>query len=326
MSICIIENKSELGAGTRGASLCAEAIRMSALTGGSDFFQLHQVKTLTVPQDDLYKETRHPFAKRIDGIKKVYELVSEEVSKTLLDQQFPIIISGDHSSAGGTLAGIKKAYPGSKLGVVWIDAHADMHSPYTTPSGNVHGMPLAAALGWDNQEAKQNEVDFETQQLWNELKWVGTNQPKISAEDLLFVGVRDTEQPEALLIEQNAISNYKVDEIRSAGASRMAGRALEEKFADCNMIYLSLDVDGMDCEATSYGTGTPVKNGLFKEEVMEFIRVILESGKVCAFELVEVNPLLDDKGNKMAEIALEILEFTEAIVSEMKNPVLAQAE
>ncbi|MDW3212038.1 MAG: arginase [Reichenbachiella sp.] len=323
MSICIIENKSELGAGTRGASLCVDAIRMSALAGGSDFFQRHQVNTLIVPQDDLYKETRHPFAKRIDGIKKVYEMVSREVSKNLLDQQLPIIISGDHSSAGGTLAGIKKAYPDSRLGVVWIDAHADMHSPYTTPSGNVHGMPLAAALGWDNKEAKCNEVDTETQQLWDELKSVGTSQPKVSPENLLFVGVRDTERAEDLLIKQRGVTNYKVDEIRTRGASVMARRALEEKFADCDMIYLSLDVDGMDCEATSYGTGTPVKNGLLKEEVKEFIQVILESGKVCAFELVEVNPLLDDKGNKMAEIALEILEFAESILTKLKKPVLA---
>ena len=324
MKICIIENRSELGAGTRGSSLSVDAIRSSALTTGSNFFIDHEVKSLTISQEELYKEVQHKFAKRINGIQEVYNVVAKEVSQTLVvDQKFPLVISGDHSSAGGTLAGIKNAYPDSKLGVIWIDAHADMHSPFTTPSGNVHGMPLAAALGWDNLDKQCNDVDHETKRLWNDLKSTGGKSPKFDANDLLFVGVRDTEMAEDYLIEKHQISNFKVDEIRSQGARKMAQRALVEKFSMCDKIYISLDVDGMDCEATSYGTGTPVKNGLLKEEVKDFIEVILESGKVCAFELVEVNPLLDNKGNLMAEIALEILEFTESILLKTKNKVLA---
>lgn len=129
------------------------------------------------------------------------ERVSDEVSSTLAKGEFPIVLAGDHSTAAGTIAGIKAMYPKSKLGVIWIDAHADLHSPYTTPSGNMHGMPLAMALDEDNLEAKVNKLDQETINYWYQLKNVGKIAPKISYRDLVLISARDMERPEAALLK-----------------------------------------------------------------------------------------------------------------------------
>lgn len=223
------------------------------------------------------------------------------------ENEFPLVISGDHSSALGTLGGIKAAYPDKRVGAVWIDAHADLHSPYTSPSGNIHGMPLAAALNDDNLDCKINEVTGETDKYWEALKNIGNPGAKIIAEDLVFFGVRDTEMPEDQQIEKLGIKNYKVAEVRHRGLKATVNEAID-KLKDCDMIYVSFDVDSMDCDLISYGTGTPVAKGFDQYEVMAIINQLIGTKKVICLEFVEVNPLLDTKGNKMAETAFEVLD------------------
>ena len=128
-----------------------------------------------------------------------------------------MVLSGDHSSALGTISGIKKAYPDKRLGVVWIDAHADIHTPYTSPSGNIHGMPLAAALNDDNLDRKINDINLETRQYWDLMKNIGVEGQKIKHEDIVYFGVRDTEEPEEFALEKNNIKNYTVSEMRFRG-------------------------------------------------------------------------------------------------------------
>ena len=136
IDIKILENRSEIGAGTRGAGLGIDAIKTAALKRGSKFFRGIKRKKIKTENALLYSEVANPFAKYIDGILRVYLKVCAEIENTMKKEDFfPIILSGDHSSAGGTIAGIKLAYPEKRLGVIWIDAHADIHSPYTTPSG-----------------------------------------------------------------------------------------------------------------------------------------------------------------------------------------------
>src|SRR5204863_2735786 len=110
--------------------------------------------------------------------------------------------SGDHGTSGGTITGIKMAKPNSKLGVIWIDAHADLHTPYTTPSGNMHGMPLAAAIGEDNEDCKVHDLDEKTMKQWEQLKNFGKISPKILPEDIVFISLRDYEKEEKHLIEK----------------------------------------------------------------------------------------------------------------------------
>src|ERR1043166_4212794 len=194
-NIKLIEVKSEIGAGTRGASLGPDAIKIAALDFGSSYFKKH--KSVEVPNENrlLLEPVVHDYAKRIKGILNLCERVAKEVSKSLADgKTFPIVLAGDHSSAIGTLAGIKMAYPDKRIGVIWIDAHADMHSPYTTPSGNMHGMPMAVSLGEDNMSQKSNNIDEATADFWNQLKNIGGLQPKVNYDSLVYVCVRDFEK------------------------------------------------------------------------------------------------------------------------------------
>ncbi len=305
-TIKLIKNRSDIGAGTRGSDMGIDAIEIAAINKGSDYFNNFVFVDVETQNETIYDKERNTFAKRIGQVLIQCTRVAKSV-ETAIPTHFPLVISGDHSSALGTISGIKEAYPDKKLGVIWIDAHADLHSPYTSPSGNIHGMPLAAALGNDNLSCQINEVTGETLNYWNNLKQIGTNYPKLTPQSLVYFGVRDTEAAENNLIENLGIKNYKVEEVRFRGLKNCVLETLE-KLDDCELIYISFDVDSMDCDLISYGTGTPVSKGFDQDEIIQIISGILASGKVVCLEVVEINPLLDNKGNKMAETAFEIIE------------------
>ncbi len=300
----IIEVKSEIGAGTRGASLGVDAIKIAALDFGSRYFKKHN--TLEIPNENhlLLEATGNAFAKRISGVLTMVERVAEEVAKTLENNSFPIILAGDHSTAAGTISGIRKAYPKSKLGVIWVDAHADLHSPYTTPSGNLHGMSMAIVLDEDNLDSKVNKPDQETLNYWFQLKNVANIAPKINYKDVVYIGVRDVEPQEDFLLKRHKVKNFTIADVRKRSVERIAIETIQA-LDHCDLIYVSFDVDVLD-SAISKGTGTPVSNGLTEREAGNLISRLLTSDKVCCFEMVEINPTLD-KENLMAENAFEIL-------------------
>lgn len=305
--IHFIINKSELTAGTRGASLGPEALFVAARAVNNRFFNDFNVEELPNYNYLLDQPVEHAFAKRVGGLIQVYSDVSSIVSEKLAKQQFPFLLSGDHGSAGGTIAGIKKAYPTKRLGVIWVDAHGDLHTPYTTPSGNMHGMPLATVLNEDNLACQINDVPVATIDAWNRLKNTGFEGVKIQHEDLIFIAVRDTEAQEDALIERLQIKNYTVAEVEKEGAFQIAQKALED-LKDCDIIYVSFDVDSMDPIHTSFGTGTPVVNGLHPNQAKDILNTFCASSKLVCMEFVEINPCLDDKMNRMAEISFSILE------------------
>ena len=300
----ILEVKSEIGAGTRGASLGVDAIKIAALDFGSRYFKKHN--TLEIPNENhlLLEATGNAYAKRISGVLTMVERVTEEVAKTLENNSFPIILAGDHSTAAGTISGIRKAYPKSKLGVIWVDAHADLHSPYTTPSGNLHGMSMAIVLDEDNLDSKVNKPDQETLNYWFQLKNVANIAPKITYKDVVYIGVRDVEIQEEFLLKRHRVKNFTIADIRKRSVERIAIDAIQT-LDHCDLIYVSFDVDVLD-SAISKGTGTPVSNGLTEREAGNLLSRLLTSDKVCCFEMVEINPTLD-KENLMAENAFEIL-------------------
>ncbi len=304
--IKIIENQSEIAAGTRGSSLGIGAMKVVSQTAEDGFFGKFETINIINENHLLNFPTPYNFAKRIDGLVKIYDRTCSTISKVLKDGDFPLVLSGDHACAGGTIAGIKKAYPNKRLGVIWIDAHADIHTPYTTPSGNIHGMPLATALNEDNLEAQINQLDDKTTNLWNQLKQIGDIAPKINVEDIVYISVRDTEQPEDDFIEKHQIKNYSVDEIRAKGQEVVLDE-IKTKLSDCDLIYVSFDVDSMDCILVSKGTGTPVEHGLSPTEADFFLTHLAQWNKTACIEFVEINPCLDDKINKMAETAYDIL-------------------
>ena len=311
--IKIIKNRSDIGAGTRGSDMGIDAIEIAAINCGSDFFNRYNFHDVETENDVVYEKQKAPFAKRINKVLAVCTRLSDAVKNTLNQNEFPLVLSGDHSSALGTISGIKTAFPDKRLGVVWIDAHADIHSPYTTPSGNVHGMPLAAALADDNLDRKINDLTPDTDKAWEGLKNIGGIAPKVLHSDVVYFGVRDTEEPEEYAIAKNAIKNYRVDEVRFRGMDVCIDETLA-KLSDCDLIYISFDVDSMDCDLISKGTGTPVSKGFDQDEIKDIINKVIESGKVACVEVVEVNPCLDNKGNVMAETAFDVLaDFTTTI-------------
>ena len=157
-NITLLINKSEITAGTRGASLGPEAVMTAARKTSSLFFGSFDKEYIADANYLLDKKVKYPNAKRIEGLVQVFENVSSKIQEVMKADKFPLLLAGDHGSAGGTIAGVKAAHPNKRLGVVWIDAHGDLHTPYTTPSGNMHGMPLATALAEDNLGEKQNEL------------------------------------------------------------------------------------------------------------------------------------------------------------------------
>jgi arginase len=304
-NIKIIEVPSEIGAGTRGASLGTEAIKIAALDYMSNFFVHFPSEKIETENHLLFEPIHSPYAKRISGVLTMYERVSKSVKDSMKNNFFPVIISGDHSNAGGTIAGIKAAKPNSRLGVIWIDAHADLHTPYTTPSGNIHGMPLAASIGEDNEESKVHEPDEKTKKQWDQLKSFGKMEPKVLAEDIVFIGLRDFEKEEKHLIDKYGMKVITTNELRRKGPENVVRAALRF-LTECTDIYVSFDVDCLD-SSISKGTGTPVSNGLKEREAEDLISKFMQNRKICCFEITEVNPTLD-KENLMAEIAFNILQ------------------
>jgi arginase len=282
-----------------------EAIKIAALDFMSNFFIHFPSEKIPVQNELLYQPIESPYAKRIKGVVALYDKVSKAVSDCLKNNFFPVVLSGDHSTSGATLAGIKMAKPKSKLGVIWIDAHADLHTPYTTPSGNLHGMPLAIAINEDNKECAVHDLDEDTIKQWNYLKTLGKISPKVLPEDVVYISLRDYEKEEKHLIEKHGMKVITTKEVRSKGPENIV-RAVTRYLADCSDIYISFDVDSLD-SSISKGTGTPVSNGLKEREAEDLISKFMQNRKVCCFEISEVNPTLD-KENLMAEIAFNILQ------------------
>lgn len=312
-NVTFLINKSEITAGTRGASLGPDAIITAARKRGSFIFGENTIDKIQNVNSFLDKQTNFPFAKRIDGLLAIYEELNTKIATILKGNTFPIILAADHGSAGGTIAGIKSAFPDKRLGAVWIDAHADIHTPYTTPSGNMHGMPLASVMNIDNLECKINAIDSETEMLWNQLKNVGNTLQKIHPDDVVYVAVRDTEEQEEAVINQFGMKWFTVEDVRTKGVQAIVN-GIQERLKDCDLIYVTFDVDSMDPDLTSHGTGTPVPNGITPQEAKELMMALSQNPKTVCVEIVEVNPCLDEKENTMAEVTLDILEaVTEAI-------------
>jgi arginase len=303
----IIKNRSDIGAGTRGSDMGIDALEIAAINRENDFFNRHPFIDVPTHNETIYDKVNNTFAKRINFVAEQCERVCEVTTMVLQQKHFPLVISGDHSSALGTLAGIKSAFPEKTIGAIWIDAHADLHSPLSSPSGNVHGMPLAAAFGYDNEKYAVNAISRDTSNSWNQIKALGGEEPKLKPEHLIYFGIRSTEEAEDHTIEEHHVRTYPVHEVRHRTVQTCVAEALE-KLSEVDLIYITFDVDSLDCDLISKGTGTPVSKGFDPEEIIALIKGFMASEKVSCLEVCEINPLLDEKGNKMAETAFDIID------------------
>ena len=308
--IKLIGVKSGLGGRRAGAALGVDAIRIASYNNQADFYFYDRffedvLYDEIIAQNHLFHtKIEYPYCRRVENILPVYEQVCASVDGGMKSADFVIVLSGDHSSAGGTIAGIKKFNPSKRIGVVWIDAHADVHNPYTSDSGNLHGMPLATAIDDDNLECSFHAIDAETKEMWEKLKSVGGTKNKINMADVVYVGLRDYEHAENKIISKYSSKIFRTHDVRQNGAKETAHEIVKH-LENCDVIYISLDVDSMD-PSVSVGTGTPFEGGLYAYETIELVKTLVAAEKVKRLEISEINPTLDTN-NKMATVAFSIL-------------------
>ncbi|WP_411954484.1 arginase [Alkalibacillus sp. S2W] len=220
-------------------------------------------------------------------IAKNNQLIADYVYDVKKKGDFPLVLGGDHSIAIGTIAGLHHFY--DKLGVIWFDAHADLNSGDTSPSGNIHGMSLAASLGIGHDE----------------LTDIHEKRSKIKPEKTVIIGARSVDQGERELIQDLGIKVYTMHDLEKDGITRVMEDAIEYLHERVDGIHLSLDVDGIDPTYTP-GTGTPVSGGPTYRETHLAMSMLHDAQLLTSMEVVEVNPLLD-KGNQTAEIARDMI-------------------
>jgi arginase len=303
MELRLIEAASEIGAGMRGASMGMAALRVAAWKLGSELFGHAEESILRDENDVLYEDDTSPNAHHIDGLIRFESDLAYEVYKYLRNNVFPIVVGGDHSISIGSVSGTKMAFPEQRLGVIWIDAHADLHSPWTTPSGNVHGMPLALLMHIEKKG--RNKPRVYTMDTWDRLRRIGVSGPKLTPRDLVIISLRDYEPEEEAIIKEHGIKVITVKELRGKTAGGVVKETLEY-LQECDRIHVSFDVDSLD-PTISKGTGTPVPDGLFLEEARDLLAGFCADPKTATLDVVEINPALD-MNNAMAEATLSILE------------------
>lgn len=241
------------------------------------------------------------------NIQKTYFVVKESLQEP---ESLVMNLTGDHSNSMATVSALSDTYGSENIGVIWIDAHADMHSPYTTPSGNLHGMPLAAMLNLDNTKAQKNKVDIQTKLFWDRLKDPGNNGifPKIKPENLVIICLRDTEEEEDDLILEHSIKTIKNYKAKGKNMQEICEKVFSA-LSHCTAIHCSFDVDSIDKKYIT-GTGTPVEDGFSIEEATELLRCIALNPKLKSMDFTEINPSLE-KGNEsktVTDIAFSIFD------------------
>jgi arginase len=286
MKAAIIGAPLDLGAGRRGVDMGPSAIRYAGLAErltalGVDCVDHGNVATAVAEATS----EDNPRARFLPAIRATCERIAGEVGVALEDGRIPIVVGGDHSIALGTLGGLAARYgPGA---VLWLDAHGDLNTPETTPSGNVHGMPLAAALG-------RGGPGFESP------SWT---LPAGERERVAVIGARELDPGERALIAELGLAVHSMSAIDRRGIEAVVNEALE-RAAGAPFVHISLDMDGLDPEVAP-GVGTAVRGGLTYREAHLAMELVAESGLLCCLEIVEVNPILDRR-YATAALAVEL--------------------
>jgi len=292
MKIHILGVPMDLGAGRRGVDMGPSAIRIAGVAD-----KLAHLGHSVVDEGDILikapeqQRIRNDKLKYLSEIVRVCTLLSGKVEKVLSSGEFPLVLGGDHSIAIGTVAGVGSycRREKKKLGILWIDAHGDLNTPETTPSGNIHGMPLAVSIGTGAIELTSVGGDFR----------------KVDPKDVVLIGTRDLDDGERKFIKQSGMNIFTMEEIDKHGMSAIMNRALR-KLRSCDYLHVSFDLDGVDPQVAP-GVGTPVKGGLNYREAHLIMETLNESGKMTSLEIVEVNPILDNR-NQSAEFAVELIQ------------------
>jgi arginase len=292
MKIHLVGVPMDLGAGRRGVDMGPSAIRIAGVAE-----KLRSLGHTVVDEGDI--PTKNPELQRIRDEKLKYlpeivracTILAGKVEKILQNEGFPLVIGGDHSVAIGTIAGIgshcRKAK--RKLGVLWIDAHGDLNTAESSPSGNIHGMPLAAAVGLGAIE----------------LTSIGGDVRKVDPHNVVLIATRELDPGEQRHIKELGINIYTMEAIDKHGMAVIIAKALR-KLREVDHLHVSFDLDAID-PSVAPGVGTPVKGGLNYREAHLIMETLSEQGRMSSLEVVEVNPILDNR-NQSAEFAVELIQ------------------
>ncbi|HTX56375.1 MAG TPA: arginase [Candidatus Acidoferrales bacterium] len=274
----IIGVPMDLGASRRGVDMGPSAVRYAKLHDRLRDLGIAEVLdhgNLAVPIREAIEETDGS-AKYLDVIERVCADLGRIVEESVRAGGFPIVLGGDHSIAMGTLAGLMRARS-APAGLVWIDAHSDINTPQSSPSGNVHGMPL----------------------------WFALRNGYAKAESTVQIGLRDVDEIEKRLLRESGVRAFSMTDVDKHGMTNVMEHSLEIAGAGGRPIHVSFDMDAID-PSEAPGTGTPVKGGLSFREAHLAMEMLYESGQLCSIEMVEINPILDTR-NQTAALAVGLI-------------------
>ena len=277
--IRIIGVPMDLGASRRGVDMGPSALRVAGLQSRLKQLgrQVEDEGNVMVPQaeEQPYGEKK---ARYLDEIAQTCKGLAERVRKTLEEDMFPLVLGGDHSIAVGTVAGAAAHFNkiGKRIGVIWLDAHGDMNTPDSSPSGNVHGMPLASIMGYGPPEL----VDL-----------AGVK-PMVEPRNVALVGIRDLDSKERRFAKESGVHVFTMRDIDERGMREVMAEAIRFAGDDTAGIAVSLDMDFVD-PSDAPGVGTPVRGGVTYREAHLALEMIADSRTMVSFELVEINPVID---------------------------------
>jgi arginase len=291
-NVVIIGFPMDLGADRRGVDMGPSALRIAGLQNKLENLGYQVNDTGDIKIEIMEKQKiKNPKLKYLDEIIKTSKKLAEKVEKVLDKGDFPLCIGGDHSIALGMISGIatfcKKKK--QKLGVIWIDAHSDMNTDETSPSGNIHGMPLAALMGLGYADL----VNFQ-----------GFS-PKLQSENCAIIGVRSVDEGEKTNIKKLKVPIYTMNDIDKLGIHRIITKVLKQFREKVDHIHISFDLDSVD-PSVAPGVGTPVAGGLSYREAHLLMEIIAECGCMSSLEVAEVNPILDQR-NQSAVFTAELI-------------------
>ena len=290
--IAIIGVPLDLGAGRRGVDMGPSAVRVANLNArlSEIGFEVDDLGNVPVAQPEGHPEGK-PEAKYLPQITQTCIHLAELVQKQMAAGRCPLILGGDHSLAVGTVAGVSKHLRerGEKLGMIWIDAHTDMNTPATSPSGNVHGMPLACCIGLGPKE----------------LTDIFGYSPKVAPENVALVGIRSVDGDERNNVQKSGVHAFTMRDIDERGMRWVIEESIRIAGAGTAGFHVSLDMDAVDPREAP-GVGTPVRGGITYREAHLAMEILCDSGRMTSMEVVEVNPVIDEV-NRTAVLAVELV-------------------
>ncbi|XJZ27486.1 arginase [Bacillota bacterium Lsc_1132] len=286
--LSIIGMPMDLGQMRRGVDMGPSAIRYAGINERLKplFDEIHDLGDIPIGRPEVVIDPQSNL-RNLELIAEKSIILANKIDQIVESGSFPLVLGGDHSIAIGTLAGVSKHY--KNLGVIWYDAHGDLNTAETSPSGNIHGMPLAVSIGIGHS-------------LLTEISGYS---PKVKPENIVIIGARSLDDGEKALIQEKGIKVYTMHEIDRLGMARVVEQTIAYLKEKTDGVHLSLDLDGLD-PADAPGVGTPVIGGISYRESHLAMEMLEEAQMITSAEFVEVNPILDEK-NRTATVAVGLM-------------------